>query len=130
MGCAAIAVRADIGKNIEQTRLMPRRVSPRARTDRSGIAARERAEESFARNSRRSEQLARAIVVGHTVAPTARFARGSAAVYQIDTGMLDGNFYTGGKPSALEIKGDAITAIYTDRREPLGTLPAPNRPRL
>jgi hypothetical protein len=39
----------------------------------------------------------------------------------IDTGMVNGEFYPGGIPSALEWKGDILTAIYLDRREPLST---------
>jgi hypothetical protein len=44
-------------------------------------------------------------------------------VVQIDTGMLDGEFYPGGVASALEIRGDTLTAIYVDRQERLATLP-------
>ena len=62
-------------------------------------------------------------MVGHTVAPNGTIVkRFNGRVFQIDTGMLDATFFPGGKPSALEIKGDAVTAIYTDRKEPLGTL--------
>jgi hypothetical protein len=45
-------------------------------------------------------------------------------VVQIDTGMLGGSFYSGGVASALEIRGDALTAIYQNRRERLSA-PAP-----
>ena len=37
--------------------------------------------------------------------------------------MLGGTFYPAGVASALEIRGDAVTAIYEQRREPLGSLP-------
>jgi hypothetical protein len=40
-------------------------------------------------------------------------------VMQIDTGMLDGEFYPGGVPAALELRNNTATAIYLDRREPL-----------
>ncbi len=65
---------------------------------------------------------ARAIVIGHTVAPriTPRFG---GRVVQIDTGMLDGTFFPGGVASALEIQGNKFTAIYEDRRE---EVPTPN----
>ena len=33
--------------------------------------------------------------------------------------MVNGEFYPGGVPSALELQGDKMTAIYLDRREPL-----------
>jgi hypothetical protein len=67
---------------------------------------------------------ARAIVVGHTPVLPGRIApRFGGRVVQIDTGMLDGDFYPKGAPAALEFRGDAATAIYLDRREPL-PLPA------
>ena len=46
---------------------------------------------------------------------------------QIDSGMLGGEFYPKGLPSALELRRDTATAIYLDRREPL-PLPAIARP--
>jgi hypothetical protein len=33
--------------------------------------------------------------------------------------MLEGKFYPGGTPSALELHGDTMTAIYPTRREPI-----------
>ena len=68
---------------------------------------------------------ARAIVIGHTVAPGRITPRFGGRVIQIDTGMLDGEFYPGGAPSALEIRGAGVTAIYLDRREALPALPQP-----
>jgi hypothetical protein len=67
------------------------------------------------------EQLgARAIVVGHTVARSFRITtRFGGRVVQIDTGMLGGSFYPGGGPSALEIQGATMTAIYPSGRERL-----------
>jgi hypothetical protein len=64
---------------------------------------------------------ARAIVIGHTPVPsigriTTRFG---GRVILIDTGMLEGDFYPGGVPSALELHGATITAIYDGRREVL-----------
>ena len=38
-------------------------------------------------------------------------------VFQIDTGMLGGEFFPGGRASALELVGDRVTAIYTDSKE-------------
>ena len=61
---------------------------------------------------------ARRIVVGHTVANTFRIRpRFDGRVIQIDTGMLGGDFYPGGVPSALEIHGDNLTAVYLTSRE-------------
>lgn len=63
---------------------------------------------------------ARAIVIGHTVATGFLItSRAGGRVIQIDTGMLGATSYPGGVPSALEMRGDAMTAIYLDRREPL-----------
>jgi hypothetical protein len=63
---------------------------------------------------------ARAIVVGHTPVLPGRIAtRFGGRVIQLDSGMLDGEFFPGGVPSALELQGDVLTAIYPDRRERL-----------
>jgi hypothetical protein len=71
---------------------------------------------------------ARAIVIGHTVNDGFRIrSRFDGRVVQIDTGMLGGMWYPGGAASALEIRGDALTAIYEKAREPLGAL-APAAP--
>jgi calcineurin-like phosphoesterase family protein len=65
----------------------------------------------------------RAIVVGHTVTNDLRITpRFAARVVTIDTGMLGGNWYPGGVASALEIRGDALTAIYENGREALPAL--------
>ena len=69
---------------------------------------------------------ARALVVGHTPVTGSPIApRFQNRVFPIDTGMLGGTFYPQGVASALEIQGDRVTAIYEQRREPLGSLPAP-----
>jgi len=63
---------------------------------------------------------ARAVVIGHTtVLPGKITPRLGGRVIQIDTGMVNGEFYPGGVASALELQGDKATAIYLDRREPL-----------
>lgn len=72
---------------------------------------------------------ARAIVVGHTVTqPDYRIrASSKGRIVQIDTGMLGGEFFPGGRPSALEIKGETWTAIYQDGRQPISRGPSPLR---
>lgn len=57
------------------------------------------------------------IVVGHTPPrpPSDVQPRFAGRVFLIDTGMLEGH-YPGGRPSALELTGDRITAIYEDKR--------------
>jgi hypothetical protein len=76
---------------------------------------------------------ARAVVVGHTPAIGRITPRFGGRVMQIDAGMLAGKFFPGGVPAALEMQGGAFTAVYLDRREPLGPVPpkvapAPERP--
>jgi hypothetical protein len=66
---------------------------------------------------------ARAVVIGHTPAIGRITPRFGGRVVQIDAGMLAGEFFPGGVPAALEMRGDAFTALYLDRREPLGTIP-------
>ena len=66
---------------------------------------------------------ARAIVVGHTPSVGRITPRFGGRVVQIDSGMLDGTFFPGGAPSALVIEGGSMTAVYLDRREPLGGIP-------
>jgi hypothetical protein len=64
---------------------------------------------------------ARAMVVGHSVSPDRRIrSHFDGRIFQTDTGMLAGAFYSGGVPSALEIKDATFTAIYVGRREPVG----------
>ena len=58
------------------------------------------------------------IVVGHTVAPNLQIrTRYDGRVVQIDTGMLGGTFYPGGRASALEIKDGIFTAIADGKRQ-------------
>ena len=65
---------------------------------------------------------ARAIVIGHTPVLLGQIkTRFGGRVIQIDTGMLDGEFYPKGAASALEWQGDVMTAIYEDRRERIPT---------
>ena len=57
-------------------------------------------------------------VAGHTPMPTRRIMnRWGYRIFQIDTGMLGGQAFEGGRASALELVGDRVTAIYTDRRD-------------
>ena len=64
-------------------------------------------------------QHASAIVVAHTVRTNGRIeARLGGRVFVIDTGMQPAYVPTGAA-SALEIRGQTFTAIYTDRKEVL-----------
>jgi len=66
-----------------------------------------------------AKQKARAIVIGHTVTPTARVrSRFDGKVFQIDTGMQSA-YVPNGRASALEIDHGTMTAVYTDRRDVL-----------
>ena len=60
------------------------------------------------------------IVVGHTVTGNGKIKTWhDNRVFQIDAGMLDGEFYPGGQPVALEIDNGTFTAIYLGKREVL-----------
>jgi Calcineurin-like phosphoesterase len=63
---------------------------------------------------------ARRIVIGHTPQlPEGRIrSRFDGLVVLIDTGMLS-TYFKGGRPSALELQGGRMTAIYTSGREPI-----------
>ncbi len=53
------------------------------------------------------------LVVGHTVQQKGAIqVRFGGTVYMIDTGMLDGAFFPGGRASAVEIAGPTVTALY------------------
>jgi calcineurin-like phosphoesterase family protein len=55
-------------------------------------------------------------VTGHTPQPSGHITtRFGNTLYLIDTGMLDGKFYPGGRPSALEINGETVTPLYVER---------------
>jgi hypothetical protein len=71
-------------------------------------------------------ELVDRFVVGHTPQLGAKIQmRFGGRVFLVDTGMLDGAFFPGGGPSALEISDDGIRAIYPGgRREVLEPLPA------
>ena len=63
---------------------------------------------------------AKAIVVGHSSTKDGKIQpHFGGRVVAIDTGMLGGTFYPNGAPSALEITGDTMTAIYVGRKEPI-----------
>ncbi|MDP6581505.1 MAG: metallophosphoesterase [Vicinamibacterales bacterium] len=64
------------------------------------------------------------LVVGHSI-PSSRLitSRFDNQVLLIDTGMLTSVY--SGRPSALEIVGDRLTAVYLDRRIPLVDAPRP-----
>ena len=68
---------------------------------------------------------ARAVVIGHTPIADARITtRFGGRVVLIDTGMLNGEFYPKGVASALEMRGEALAAIYEDGRRMPITAPA------
>lgn len=63
---------------------------------------------------------ARTIVIGHTVTQGFQIRhRFNHRVVQIDTGLLGGKFFPGGRASALEIHDGRFTAIYEGRRQVL-----------
>jgi hypothetical protein len=71
-----------------------------------------------------SKQKARAIVVGHTVAPDGRIrTRFDGKIVQIDTGMQRA-YVPAGRGSALQIQQGVLTAIYEDGQGFLENVPA------
>ena len=53
------------------------------------------------------------LVVGHTVQQKGTIqVRFGGTVYEIDTGMLDGAYFPGGRASAVELAGARVTALY------------------
>jgi Calcineurin-like phosphoesterase len=128
MSCDVInaAVRLEMTTDIEKTRTGPPE-SLSARED-GPLWYRGLAEEPEALAPSVDEilarQNARAIVIGHTVTPDARIrTRFGGKVVQIDTGMQPA-YVASGRASALDIRDGVFTAIYTDRRDVLFTLPA------
>jgi hypothetical protein len=66
---------------------------------------------------------ARAIVIAHTVTtPGQLTTRFGGRVIQVDTGMNPA-YVSDGRASALDIRGDEVSAIYVDRREVLSVPP-------
>ena len=70
---------------------------------------------------------AKRFVVGHTPQLEGIRLRFGGRVVLVDTGMLSSH-YTGGRASALEIKGEELTAIYMDRRQTLWQISDPVQP--
>jgi hypothetical protein len=118
-------VRRELGPDEEDTRADPL-ASTAAATDgplwyRGLVQEPESFEPKFDDILRR--QHARAIVVAHTVVAGGRVGmRFGGRLYAIDTGMQPA-YVPDGRASALEIIGDAVTAIYTDRKEAGPPLP-------
>ena len=54
------------------------------------------------------------LVTGHSVQRDGIRARFNGSIYLIDTGLLGGTFFPGGRASALEIVGDRVTPIYVE----------------
>lgn len=72
----------------------------------------------------------RRFVAGHVPQPGGRIrGRFNNRVFLIDTGML-ARVVSGGRPSALEITGGRVTAIYPDQRVVLVESPAPRQASL
>jgi hypothetical protein len=67
----------------------------------------------------------RAVVIGHTPVASGQITlRFGGRVVLIDTGMLGGQNYPGGMSSALEMRGEALAAIYEDGRRTALIAPA------
>ncbi len=120
MTCTEIneTVRREIGPDFDKTKAAPSQ-SLAAREDGPlwyrGLATEP---DGFAPEVKKilAVQQARAIVVGHSVVPGTIRARFDNTVFLIDTGMQPA-YLPDGRASALEIRGDVVTAIYTDSRQ-------------
>jgi len=133
MTCTEIndTVRRELGPDFEKTRANPGE-SLAAREDGPlwyrGLASEP---ETFAPEVKKilAAQHARAIVVGHSAAPGPIRNRFDKTVFLIDTGMQPA-YFPNGRPSALEIRGNVLTAIYTDGRQVIadGNVAALNGP--
>jgi hypothetical protein len=128
MSCDAIntTVRQEMTADIENTRRAPLESLSARETGPLWYRGLAQEPETFAPmvDEILAKQSVRAIVIGHTVAPEGRIQmRFGGKVFQIDTGMQPAYIKTG-RASALEIQGGVFTAIYTDRRDVLFTLPA------
>jgi hypothetical protein len=127
MSCDVInaAVRLELNEDLEKTRNAP--LESLSARESGPLWYRGLAQESDAFASTVDEVLAkqnaRAIVIGHSVTPDGRIrTRFDGKVIQLDTGMQPA-YVQGGRASALEIRNGVVTAIYTDRRDVLFTLP-------
>jgi calcineurin-like phosphoesterase family protein len=127
MSCDVLneAVRRELSEELEHTRNAP--LDSLSAKESGPLWYRGLAQESDAFASSLDEilakQNARAIVIGHTVTADGRIrTRFGGKVIQLDTGMQSA-YVQGGRASALEIRNGVVTAIYTDRRDVLFTLP-------
>ena len=113
-------VRREIGRDYEKTLKMPEKTLSRGEFGPLWYRALALEPDSFAPqvDAILAAQKARAIVVGHSIVTGAIGVRFNGRVFLIDTGMQP-SYVSNGKPSALEITGQAFTAIYPDRREVL-----------
>jgi hypothetical protein len=118
--CAVIndAIRRELGPDFEQTRETPGETLTAGADGPLWYRGLALEPETFAPEVRTilDAQRARAIVVGHSTSPGAIRSRFDGTVFLIDTGM-QAAYYAGGRASALEIRGDVFTAIYTDSRQ-------------
>jgi len=120
MSCTEIndTVRREIGRDIEKTKAAPTK-SLSTREDGPlwyrGLA---NDPDTIAPEVTKilAAQRARAIVIGHSAMPGPIRVRFDKTVFLLDTGMQP-SYVPTGRASALEIKGDVFTAIYTDGKQ-------------
>jgi hypothetical protein len=127
MSCDAVntAVRREITADIDKTRSAPLESLSAGETGPLWYRGLAQEPDAFAPNVDEilAKQNARALVIAHTVAPNGRIqTRFDGKVIQIDTGMQPA-YVEKGRASALEIRDGVFSAIYTDRRDVLFTLP-------
>jgi len=70
------------------------------------------------------------LVIGHTASTPGRIrSMQDGRVIAIDSGMLGGDMFPNGVPSALEIEAGKFTAVYEGKREPVITRDRPGSTR-
>ena len=124
MSCTEIndTIRREIGRDIEKTKAAPTK-SLATREDGPlwyrGLA---NEPDTIAPEVEKilAAQRARAIVMGHSAYPGPIRSRFGKTVFLIDTGMQP-SYVPTGRASALEIRGEVFTAIYTDSRQVIKT---------
>ncbi len=128
LGCAEInaRIRAELSADLARTKDAPERSLAMGETGPLWYRGLAQEPESFAPelDAILAAQRARAIVVGHTVRPDGVIeVRFGGRVVVIDTGMQS-EYVPTGRASALELRDGVFTAIYSDRRDVVGRVPA------
>jgi len=129
LGCDGL--NAEVRRDLAAARIPPdTSTSPLSSTEDGPLWYRGMASEPEAQFAPTLERILRrldvgAVVIGHTPVASGQITlRFGGRVVLIDTGMLGGQNYPGGMSSALEMRGDTLTAIDENGRRTALTAPA------